>query len=803
MTLKTMQFQIIVPYEATNLITNPTPYIDASGYTAITGSLARVTTDFRRSIACIEITPTSGAVGGCYREQAMTSGQQYAFSCDIKGVAGQVYYLQITDTSNNVKATSSTWTDKGYWKRRKLVWTCNSTATYRLKLCRASVASVAVFQTDGWQCVAGEHCTYIDGAQSGFVIDEDAYLWNGTPYASTSRRSGLTRSGGKYVNILDYAKIVTVLGLGLSNLVNIAVPSSFGGSYYQKTISAERPFSLVYEFRGGGDYSVIEAARAALVDALTPDFTIYDQPTLIQCDHLDENGQEVAETLMIPCNYEFGLEMNGQQDAYKDRVALTFRQFIPYLVQDGVTSIHLGFQQDVSSADRIVYRDTSGNWQAMGVPENTVNGILAADDGSIYIVGAFTNVDSVSNTQGIARWTGAGWEAVGTGLNGSASDIVKDAAGNIYVCGSFTLAGGVSGTVSMAYWDGSTWNAMGSGVTGAGSVSTMSYSPDGLLYAGGTFSEMDSVTNTSKIAYWDGSTWHAMGTGRAGSVYTISAAKDGNVYVGGDFIDSGQAYAAYWDGSSWNGMGDTSLSDSVYGMAVGDDGLVYAGGAFTSIGGVTGTAYFAIWNGSEWLSANGGMDGSVLKVVKASDGQIYAGGSFTKAGGFDVPDGLVSWTGSAFLPTDINLPGSAQMSAIAFDRLGNLYVGYDTTGTAVSAIVNVPDVGNVSAYPTVVFTGPGTVFQLKNYTTHQGLYFDLTLLPGEVATLKLDPRGISFTSSFRGSLMNSILPGSDLSWKLLPGDNDVSSYMYGSTDSTTDIYMVLQKRYRGLDGAVR
>ena len=154
MSLKTAQLQFIIPAERTNLVTNPTPYAATTGYGASgTGfSIARVTTQTRRGIASIEITPGSGFLGGIYRSIDLTAGWQYSFGADILDVAGQDFYLLVADGATGTEQyTTAHWTGTGYWKRRSVTFTPLTSASYDFILFRSSVASTTPFYTDGWQ----------------------------------------------------------------------------------------------------------------------------------------------------------------------------------------------------------------------------------------------------------------------------------------------------------------------------------------------------------------------------------------------------------------------------------------------------------------------------------------------------------------------------------------------------------------------------------------------------------------------------------------------------------------------------
>lgn len=168
-----------------------------------------------------------------------------------------------------------------------------------------------------------------------------------------------------------------------------------------------------------------------------------------------------------------------------------------------------------------------------------------------------------------------------------------------------------------------------------------------------------------------------------------------------------------------------------------------------------------------------------------------------------MPDKITAWSRGAWMPVDVNVQdAAAEIYAIAFDKSRRLYIGGIWAGTnALSATVTASSAGGVRAYPTIKMTGPGIIWQIKNYTTGKSIYFNnLTIFAGETATLTLMPGKVSFTSDFRGNLMPCILPGSDLDWFLLGGDNNVSGYLTGTTAASA-LVMYWQDLYWSVDGA--
>ena len=114
---------------------------------------------------------------------------------------------------------------------------------------------------------------------------------------------------------------------------------------------------------------------------------------------------------------------------------------------------------------------TDNNWISMGGvagADGPVFATVADGAGNVYIGGDFTVVgDVVCN--GIAKWNGTNWSALGSGMTNTlalyASGGVRALTfwgGDLYAAGSFTAAGGILAN-KIARWDGSNRSALGSG----------------------------------------------------------------------------------------------------------------------------------------------------------------------------------------------------------------------------------------------------------------------------------------------------------------------------------------------------
>ena len=125
---------------------------------------------------------------------------------------------------------------------------------------------------------------------------------------------------------------------------------------------------------------------------------------------------------------------------------------------------------------------------------------------------------------------------------------------DLYAGGLFSQAGSVAVT-NIARWDGANWNAVGTGLSGTPSVNSFGFL-NGSLCAAGSFTAAGSLSVTN-FAVWNGSTWSAAGAGISAPGYRVIG-NGTNVYVGGIFLAAGNMFAnaiAAWDGNNWGVLG--------------------------------------------------------------------------------------------------------------------------------------------------------------------------------------------------------------------------------------------------------
>lgn len=813
-------FSVVVPVARTNLVLNPSFETNTTSWTAIGGSIARSTLFQYHGAYSLAITPTSATTDGArYDTVSLTSGTTYAYSAKVLGQGGVSYVLAL-ETTGGVALASVPFVATGRWQWVTGYYAETSTTTRRVTLRKSGSSSTGIVYLDGVQVeaiAAGETVsTYIDGDQLGFVPNQfpPAYLWTGTPHASTSTRSGLTRAGGMVMKFRDFGFLLTaIVGLGLAAPMNAATEyARIDGGYDDYTRKPTRQFTLSGQFQGGLDYLDLRAKRGGLARLLDRDLIGQDQRLLLRREVVDPCGGVQSSTCQIIGKYQGGLSGNTDNQA-AESAALTFTQYLPNVLADGESGSALSVQLSVTNANAILQRSSAGVWAAMSTGMSPGAALVLALaqglNGTIYAGGDFTDAGG-SGADYIAQWNGSAWSTMGgaTALNGAVWALAVGPDGALYAGGAFTNAGGVAAADGIAKWDGATWTALGTGTNAGGIVYALAFGADGTLYAGGDFTAMGGVANTLTIAQWNGSAWSSMGTGAAGgstAVYAL-AAFGTTIYAGGNFDNMGGVAAAddiaKWSSSAWSALGSTGTNGDIRALTVGPNGVLYVGGAFTTINGLA-ISYLAQYNGVAF-TALGTLNNTVWELVFDRAGVLHIGGQFTTIGGITYPDSFAQLIGSAFAPEDVKLSGGVIVIVYSILPLGDgtLYVGFSKNGTALAAsITTITNPGTARSYPAITINGPSSgtsrIYSLINYTTGRAIYLNLTLSLGEIATLIFTPDSLSFRSTFQGNIASAILPGSNTAdFFLQPGANNVALL---SNSSTVTAALSFRPAYASLD----
>jgi trimeric autotransporter adhesin len=263
----------------------------------------------------------------------------------------------------------------------------------------------------------------------------------------------------------------------------------------------------------------------------------------------------------------------------------------------------------------------------LGAFNNKVFAVATAPNGELIAGGSFTAVGQVQASR-VARLTPAGWLPMGSGFGPDSFNQLPEVFallslpdGDLMTAGKFQRSG--SGFVSnIARWNGAEWSQVGSGLLGP--VYALGLAPNGDVIAGGRFAQAGSAN----IARWDGAHWQPMLPGLLGeSVRAVHVARDGRLYAGGS-LDGGHVYERV--GGAWVPLGP-GFNGRV--LALGEDsrGHLIAGGEFTVCGDQP-INRGARWDGTQWVQLAFGFNDAVTEIALMPDGDLAVAGPFTSDG---------------------------------------------------------------------------------------------------------------------------------------------------------------------------
>jgi|GEM_PF-864407 len=183
-------------------------------------------------------------------------------------------------------------------------------------------------------------------------------------------------------------------------------------------------------------------------------------------------------------------------------------------------------------------------WSALGSGVSaTVNALAVGLDGTLYAGGSFTVAGGAPASR-VAAWDGTAWSPLAAGpsegVNNAVSALAVDGTGAVVAGGAFTVAGGVPAN-RVARWDGAAWTPLGTGMDGP--VQAVALTPHGGVVAAGSFT-LAGGAPTNRIARWDGAAWSPLGAGVDNLVRALAHDRVSGVYAGGDFATAGGAPAA-------------------------------------------------------------------------------------------------------------------------------------------------------------------------------------------------------------------------------------------------------------------
>lgn len=399
-------------------------------------------------------------------------------------------------------------------------------------------------------------------------------------------------------------------------------------------------------------------------------------------------------------------------------------------VVGGFSRVYQNATTPVSANNVAKWNSATGVWAALGGGDGlSANGVnqrvddVLVSGGNVYIGGAFTVAYNAAGNSvfanGVARWNGATWAALGNGGAANANGVMGGQAwvhglaliGNdLYVGGSFTKAINNTGNeISANYvarWNTTTntWGALG---TGSGekangtdfSLNALAVSGTDLIVGGGIFNVYNSAVNVVRVnavARWNGTTWTvfngaagAAKNGVSGYLNTIHTSGN-NVYLGGAFSGGYNADGATvsannivrWTGTGWQALGASTGStgnglDTQTQTILALGGLVYTGGSFqkayNNSGSVVDTPRLGRWNGASWSDVVGPSVKELASASAASYGNTrFASEQIVSAFGAGLATATQAAT-STPLPTTLAGTTVRARDSVGTERLAPLF----------------------------------------------------------------------------------------------------------------------------------
>jgi len=798
------KIQIVVPEETTNLVINPSVEENTTGYTGVNSTMTRISTEQRRGIFSLQCVPVAAGWSGLYYGTiSLTAGELYTLSVDVKASSGSELAIYFADTSGNQLGKLCKVTASGEWQRVWVTYGETSSTTRRVYILQRTLSSTLTdnLYVDGLQVEnKGYRTTYCDGDLQGYIVDNEDYVWNGTPHASTSTRSGDTASGGKIVDLMDYVDgIIELTGSEMIPVeMSLSGESNDGYESYLDTVNKPRRFIISCEV----SHKQIRDLSILLHSSRTHE----PQPILLRVDKNGGNNYE-QDVYLLKTVYKGGLE-GETGNGYWEKVALEFDAVEPMIYKDGDHAQQITIPAfDLPNYIVKLSRDMEWILFSYGSSngfDDDVYAITEAPNGTMYFGGNFTADGDGNSVKGLAYWNGTRFMQCDIGVSPGVLAMAFGNDGNLYFGGLFTTAGDAGALLRAGMYnpDTNTLTQLGDGLNGT--VYAIGLSPDGIIYLAGDFTQ-DGLGNTMNyVAYWDGAVLVNAGVGLTSKVYDIEWDNNGQLVVGGpDYligtVGTGQSAVAYWDGTQFVGMGNSltntdratavslgRLQDGSI-IAVPSDDLSYPPDKF----------HIFQWDGNNWNAV-----GDRFHVYNIGSGNIdnvtgYACSNSNAAveqnkivvtvdvsptlGGY-ISDRRASamqfyWDGMDWQ----SLPYHGYCLSLDnyIDSNGNIYFGFpEAEGFNIAGRVTIDYAGTFPTYPEIIFFGEARPYSIQNVTTLDRIYFrDCIIQEGDYIKIACDNAGIvTVTNRNKRHFTGIISAGSDTgNFKLLRGDNIITA----------------------------
>lgn len=788
-----INLRVLVPESTINYIKNPNFGKNTTGWTTSGATLTRSLDRARFGIASGRVVTAGSAVNeGIYYRVSGLNGVSEPITVSVYVRGTGKLRVRLRDGGGTSYSSDAVAVNDRQWTRLSVSGFSTGTNDLRLYV-ETSDASpqIETFYVDGAQLERKAYATtYCDGDQPGCV-------WNITRGASTSRRDGDTRLGGKWVDLAGPCRqnsniyVTALTGFGMAPITNnIQSWGNAPGAWYDNTKINSRVMTVNFYVKEEAqqrqpepDLTPLHALRQQLVDLFKPDRTVGGEAFLFE--YSDTEGDR---PLYIRLRYDGGLDGSWDvRNAWTNSMPVRFLAVDPDWQEDSQDVLQLNWKTNYPSVSdgTIWVRDQNDKWSSLrSYITGDVLAIVEGPDGTLY-----ASVNSGGNSN-IISFDGETVTLLGYVNNNGGTCLAIHPLGILYVAGNFSLVNGAVSSVSIAQYNLNTgvWSAVGVGM--GGPVSTLCVADNGQLYIGGTFTTLwGGGTPYYRIARWDGTQYRTVGalSGFNLSVNWITKTTDPNIlYVCGGFTGAVGGTPVYEHVAQIDtttnlisALGD-GLTDSAinrgHSIIVRNDGIAYC--STVQSGNVLGK----IWEyrGGSWFEILSLSDNYALTMDIGEFGELYIGGNFTASPQYGALYKMAKYTNGAWTNLEGNLFGSGYVRRLLFSKIrGVLYVATDLDAAFApytSAYNMVTNSGSYGVFPILYVLGQATVRYIENLATKQAIYLNLSIFEGE--EVEIDFARGTIQSYSRGSLLSSLQPGSELrAVYLLPGGNEFAILM--------------------------
>ncbi len=142
--------------------------------------------------------------------------------------------------------------------------------------------------------------------------------------------------------------------------------------------------------------------------------------------------------------------------------------------------------------------------------------VMKEYNGELYVGGQFMEFEGITNANGLVKWNGSKWSAVGAGFDKASFAQIRAMEvfnNKLYVGGGFDSIAGIK-LKNLAVWDGTNWTAGPTCKYDSGRYSIVQSLKvfNSSLFIGGTFEKVNSVS-CKNVARFDGTTAYSLSNG--------------------------------------------------------------------------------------------------------------------------------------------------------------------------------------------------------------------------------------------------------------------------------------------------